>query len=377
MADEVIATEEKQEVVAPVNPFSNEAWKAEPLATEAKEPAIKESDVTNPEDSEVFDEAVYLKQHFGVENIDDAKKELTELRAKVTTPAEIKYANEESERVFNLIKEGKTDEVLSILSEQKRLKEVDKLPAADIIKLNLQYQNKDFSPDDINELFSERYSMPEKPEQDLETDEEFAAKLAKYEKEVQKVENRISRDAKPATTELLKLQKEIVLPDIPSAKKEPVIEGPTQEELEAEQKQVELFLQTVDDVVKNFNGYETTFKAEESEIKVAYVPSAEEKKEYQPIIALAGTNAGAFMEKLGWIDKDGNINAAKISQDVPLILNKEKVFQKIASETASKRQEASIKNIKNIDYSGGKSNGDLGVTNQQLQEKLVTHFFSK
>lgn len=289
----------------------------------------------------------------------------------------IKFANEESEKVHNLLIDGRIDEVLDILNEQKKLSAVNKLPASDIIKLHLQYTNKDYTESEINDLFEEKYALPLKPEKDYsETDEEFELRESKYNKEVEKLENKIKRDAKPATSELLKLHKEIVLPNTQKADV-PVNQELTQEELEANKMQAETFLKSVEDGLSKFNGYESTFKDEEVEIPVAYRLTKEEKAEIQPLIALSNSDAGAFLQKIGWLDSNGNIDAIKLAQDLPLILNKEKVLSKMVSETGNKMRVASIKSIKNIDYSGAvKSGGDVGQTPQQLESKMVHHFFS-
>ena len=286
----------------------------------------------------------------------------------------IKFANEESENIYNLLVEGKDDEVLSILNEQKKLKEVDKLSSSEILKLNLQYQNKDFTSSEVNDLFNETYEIPEVPEQELsETDEEFEKRTAQYDKDVKKIESRMARDAKPAITELQQQLKNIVLP---STKVEPIAKVPTQEELEAYNVANKKFLKEVSDGVQQFDGYSTTFKDEEVEIPVAYKLSKEEKAQIEPLVALSNSDAGAFLQGIGWLDENGNVNTKKITQDLPLILNKEKVFEKIASETGNKRHEASIKSIKNIDYSGNKSSGNANTkSNVEIQKDFATHFF--
>jgi len=311
------------------------------------------------------------------------QKELKEVEEKVVEELKpipepvvekIKFANEASENIYNLLVEGKDDEVLSILNEQKKLKEVDKLAPSEILKLNLQYQNKDFTTAEINDLFNETYELPELPVQELtETDEEFEDRQKKYDKDLKKIESRMSRDAKPAITELQQQLKNIVLP---STKIEPVAKTLSQEELTAQDLAQQNFLKQVSEGVQKFDGYSAVFKDEEVEIPVAYKLSKEEKAQIEPLLALSNSNAGAFLQGIGWLDENGAVNTAKITQDLPLILNKEKVFEKIISETGNKRHEASIKSIKNIDYSGNKNGGSVQTrSNEQLQNDFVSHFF--
>ena len=50
----------------------------------------------------------------------------------------------------------------------------------------------------------------------------------------------------------------------------------------------------------------------------------------------------------------------------------------MVSETGNKRHEASVKSIKNIDYSGKKAgSGDMGVAPEVLQKQMSDFFFSK
>lgn len=288
----------------------------------------------------------------------------------------LKFANEESEKIYNLFLAGDADKALDIYAEQKKLKNADKLLPADVIKLNLQYQNKDFTPDEVNDLFLDTYAMPEKPEQEIsELDEEFLERTKKYSKEVERIENRIKRDAKPATAELLKLHKEIVLPDIQP--QQPKLTEPTQEELDAQKKEVDIFLQSIDTSLDKFNGYKATFKDEEVELPIAYSLTKEEKSKIQPLIALSNSNAGEFMRTIGWIDEKGQIDTSKMAEDLPFILDKKSVIQKMVTETGNQRRAASIKATKNIDYSGNQrsSGGGLGPTGQELEQGMVSHFF--
>lgn len=368
MTDAVVDTntEVKEEVKPEVNGFFDmENWKSAPTV-------IPEAAIKDP----VIDEKDKIIEETKPEIVkpNDIKEEVkpVEVKTEAVAPEPLKFANEESEKIFNLLKEGKNEEVFKVLAEQQKLVTVE---GADAIKLQLQYQNKDFSDDDINELFNERYEMPEKPVQDLETDEEFAAKIEKYERDVKKVENRIARDAKPAKTELQKLQKEIVFTDI---KPETSLQQkePTQEELAAIALQKENFLKDVDAGAKTFNGYNATFKDKEVEIPVAYVVTEEEKNSIKPLLESAWTNLGDFFTKVGWADAEGTVNTAKMIEDLHLIQNKESIFSRLVSETGNRRYDAAIKSFKNIDYSGGgKGNGDMGVTHEQAQKGMTEAFF--
>lgn len=360
--------EEKQETTTQINPFSNDNWKGEPTeSAPLAELPIEENK------EEVKDVLPSDTEKTTTPNTPVATTKEQKPNPNITEP--VKFANEESEKVYNLLKEGKKDEVLSILNEQKKLSEVDKLSPSGIIKLNLQYQNKELTQSEINDLFNDSYELPEKPEQELsETNEEFEERTVKYNKELKKIENRISRDSKPAVIELKKLSKDIVLPDIPKIELQSL--EPTQEELDTQKQNVEKFLKSVDEGLANFNGYNATFKDEEVEIPVAYKLTKEEKAELQPLIALSNLDAPSFLKNIGWLDSDGNINTAKLAEDLPFIMDKNKVLGKMVLETGNKRHQASVKSIRNIDYSGSKpSGGDMGKNPEEIQKEFATHFF--
>ena len=322
-------------------------------------------------ESKFVDEAVEEKvEEIAAEVTPEAKVEEAKVEA---IPEKIKFANEDSENIYNLLVEGKDEEVLSVLLEQKKLKEADKLSPSEILKLNLQYQNKEFSAEEINDLFNDTYDIPEVPEQDItETDEEFEDRQKKYEKDLKKIEGKMARDAKPAIKELQDQLKNIVLP---STKIEPTAKVPTQEELEVLNTANKKFLKEVSEGVQQFNGYNTTFKDEEVEIPVSYSLSKEQKTQVESLLALSNSNAGEFLQKLGWLDENNEINLAKLTQDIPLVLFKDTVLEKIASETGNKRREASIKYIKKIDYSGGANTGQVGRPLAELQSDFATHMF--
>ena len=331
------------------------------------ESAVPEQEVIEQTTPEVVEKEV----------VNETPKVEAAIVEKETPIAETKktFANEDSENIYNLLVEGKDEEVLSVLNEQKKLKEADKLSPSEILKLNMQYQNKDFTSLEINDLFNETYELPEVPEQELtETDEEFEDRTKQYDKQVKKIESRMARDSKPAIIELQKQLKDIVLP---SLKVEPKAIEVSQEDLAELQKANEKFLKQVNEDVQAFDGYTTTFKDEEVEMSVGYKLTKEDREQIQPLVALSASDAGSFLQKIGWLDENGNIDTKKMSSDLPLILNKEKVFQKIASETGNKRHAESIKSIKNIDYSGKQNNQvSLGKSPEALQEEFANHFFS-
>lgn len=368
---ETLTAPETKEAVLP-NPFSDDNWKQEPkaVAPETKvDPAIDEKDKKiKPDDTSIKPndpDKIPKATPEPIQDKPDDKKD-----AKVEPMV---FKNEASKKYLELISEGKEDELFNFLNEKRTLGSVDKLKPEDAIKLNLQYRNKDFDKDEINDLFTEQYNMPEKPVQaDEELDADFQARTEKYNKQVQRVEKQIVRDAKTAKNDLLKLQQEIVLPNIPT--KEAKAAEPTQEELERFEKGKESFVKSVDEGLNAFGGYNTVFKDEEVEIPVAYATTKEEKEAIKPIIESLYSDWSYFEKR--WGNEDGTLNMGKLARDIHLLENGEKVFQKFVSEAGNKRHAEDVKTLKNVDFSGKARPADAVLTDKEKQDGMAKHFFA-
>ena len=153
MADEII--EQREQVLSVevtqndgFNPFIEDTWNESPINENPKKEnsdTSSEQKQTNAplEEEDVFDADEYLKKNLGFDNWNTAKEELEKLRNK---REEIKFANEQSEKLFSALKEGKEDEVYNFLNEKKKFERIDSLDlskkenAAELIKLSLQHK---------------------------------------------------------------------------------------------------------------------------------------------------------------------------------------------------------------------------------------------
>src|SRR5690349_21236433 len=149
-------------------------WEDKPLPPPAqaqKDPPKVEPD--NVEEEEILDTKVWLKRELEVDDIAVIKQEREEykkLKEAAQTPAEIKFANEQSKHLHELIREGKGKEVRQFLETQEKLEtyssvEVNKDTAADIIKLGMQLKYKDLTPKEIDYKYNKQFSIPKEPVQ--------------------------------------------------------------------------------------------------------------------------------------------------------------------------------------------------------------------
>lgn len=154
-------------------------------------------------------------KELGYENWESAKQSIQELRTKAETPTEVKFANEQSKTLYELIAAGKNTEVKQFLEVHDKLSKVAEMSAADTLKLHIEQTNKYYTSDDVKDVFDEKYSKPSEPKQgEDELDEAFAARTAQYKETVAKIDRRIERDAKEAKEALTQLATQLELPNI-------------------------------------------------------------------------------------------------------------------------------------------------------------------
>lgn len=369
--------------------IANAIWgETTPVQEEKKEVPLVETTqaatdtVTTTAAEEVLDEDVFLDTYFKREyGIDPAAAKteweaLRKLKETQPTTQEQQWANEESKQLFEFIKEGKRDDVRRVLNQQAELERLEKYDitdanqAAEIIKANLQFKYKDLDPKQIERLYSRQYELPAKPQQDLQTDEEYAQELTQWQRQVQDKEMDIMIDAKIAQPELANYKKQIVFPDIPKANNAGQQQGPIQEDLAAQEAFRNDFVQKLGTEYRNFKGYSTIAKDGEVELPISYSLNDDEKLAFNATVQKAVDNIQGFLDNdLGWWDaKNNSFNINKMQEDLYLLLNKDKVISKFAGEAAAQRFQHHLKITNNIKLEGVNNQTNI-PTGQVLDEK--------
>lgn len=320
----------------------------QPTATPAETPTPSEN---------IVDANEWLKQNYGWENVDAGKAELERLRKlqeQAQTPSEIKFANDESKRYFDAITNGKVDDLYNILHQQKQIERLEKLEltsakeAADIIKANLQLKHKDLQPHEVERIFNRQYAMPPQPKQGLDQDDaEYQLVLADWKAQVAEKEQDMIIDAKLAKPELSKFKSELILPDIPKVANE--APQPDQKVLEAQQAFRANFTQKLESDYKNFSGYSVTAKDGGVELPISYAITPEELAASKQ--QLTDFNVNEFLDSR-WFDEKGTPNIKQMQEDLYLLQNRDKVFQKIANEASAQRLAHHLKTKSNVNVNG-------------------------
>lgn len=379
MADELEMTAQ-----APAELINN-VWDSNPTAmtatnveTEKKEEEklAEEKKIETENKTTDFSPDAWVKENFNYENVEAAKQDfeaLKKLREKGSTPETINFENEESEKLFKYIKEGKEDAVYDMLHKKRELQNISNNPlekvedAISVLRTNLRYQNPDFSVQDIDDIIEDKYALPEKPN---ELDDDYDVKLTSWNDRIAKVNRAIIRDAKVAKSQMASAISTTVLPDIDYTNPKVIEE---RQRVEAEnQKLKELFETTVNADYKNFSGYNVAYKSEDGvvDVSVQYVPSDSEKDAYKSGVLELNPDS-YFGER--WFDETGKPKVAEMISDKYFLENRDRILQKLVTDTAEKVRDIYIKSQKNINLNSitsreGSLTPSIVNDNQKLQQ---------
>lgn len=313
---------------------------AAPAATD--KPANAPSPPKTEETDDIFDEAQYVKNTFGWDSVDIAKQELAELRRiKEESAKPITFANPDSEKAYNYLKEGKEAELYSHLDRKIKLSKAESLEAKNAIALHLQMTNPAWTQQDIDDVMEETYPVPPQPKaEEGEEPTAFELRKAEWTAAVDKINRRITRDSLAAKEQLKKLHSEIILPDI--KRDAPVDPQAAQKVLDAQQAR-ERYATAIESAYNTASGFKATVKDKEVEIGLTYDLTPEEKIAYKD--KAKNLDLPNYFGAR-WFNEDGTPKVDKIMHDLYRLDNEEKIDAKFANDGASKRMEAYLKDKK-------------------------------
>lgn len=340
-----------------------------------------------PAQTEQFDYNKWVNETFGFENVDVAKSEIENLKKLKAEPPkfEPQFANENSKTIYEYLVEGKEDDVAEVLLNKRQ---IDKLLKSDLndadaaeqmVKLSLKQKNKELTDSEVEFMFNQQYSAPEKPiKGDLDTDEEYEQKLNQWQKQVDNRKMQLSIAAKMAKPEIEKVKQELVLPKLNAS-------NISTEELEKQkvlqdqdiQKKIEAYNKSLEEEFNVFNGFEVKYKDEDVEVPIAFTLSDTDKASLKQ--DLASIDLDKFILNR-WFNEDGTPKTRSLMEDMALLKNKDAVLNKMVNETASKVKESIYKRNANITIGASQQTADLnqtagnmklnGVPNQSLSEQV-------
>ena len=267
-----------------------------------------------------------FKDKFGYSSPDEVLADIEALRTKVAEapkPAEIKFENEASERLYKAIASGKQKEVTTILAEQDRLEEltsqeVTAANASEIIKMGMQLKYKGLTPDQINYKFNKQFAIPKEPvfNEDNEDETEFKSRHSDWKATVADIEMDKLIEANLIKPELESRKQALILPTIAQDVDQDYLAW------KQEQESMQTTNAEVLEAYKVFKSddvrYDQDFIDEANKIstKFQYTPSAEAFKKAQEMV----TDMDKFYSM--YRNSDGSPNRKAFITDIAILVDK-------------------------------------------------------
>lgn len=316
----------------------------------------------------------FIKETFGVDSIEAAKtqwQELQALKANPPKPADIPFADEQSKKIYELLRGGNTKEVINFYVQQERIdnlltSEVTNNSAEDIIKLGLKLEFPDLTDTEINHTYKKQYSIPKEPVQRTEeNDEDFEVRKADYKEQVSDIEMNKIIEAKKSKPKLASAKSKIQLPDIqPTA----VTVNEDFEAYKASNAKADEDYNTVTvPGIMALKGSDVTlgFKVEDSNnqmnFDIAIIPTNEDfEKARQDSLSLS-----QFLSKTCY-DKDGKFLPQQLQRMILLTQNFDNYAQSIARQAVNEERKRVISKETNNNGNGSRDyNTNVDMTELQ------------
>lgn len=256
------------------------------------------------------------------------------------------------------------DELYEYLSlKRTNYKEI---PDMDIVSGMISSDNPNWDSEDVEFELEQKYGSALFEEKiDLETiDSELYPdeykEAVKLNKEIDKAQKLLKRDAAEMRAKLEEMKENIKLPTSvvnTADNKSEDSKVETESSTELSQEQIEIlqknWIESVEREVPSVEEFK--FKLEDED--VFYKITDTEKQEM--VQKMKEFNAESYLVKRGWVNQDGTPNVKKITEDVYILENSEKMFKSGWTQAKEKAKMDIIgKDIKNVDFSSPKTSFD-------------------
>ena len=335
----------EQETQATELPQNNEE------TTSGEESKVDEGQATDTTSTEATTQATNTEV--------EEKNEESDKQETQNEKIKFEWENESAKNIYDSLVSGNLSDVADVLYEQKVLSELDSMSESDVLKLKIAYDYPELSPEEIEEEFDAKYTIDKDFDKSMMTDEEIASKM----KQIEKQEKAVARELKKAVGEakdyLQTLKEDISFPDILSQFQEsqPVVntdevvnqylKSQEEEQSKAYQQAREMFEKSIDEGLKNFEGFNVNYKDEEVQFDGKYSLSVEEKAQLQN--DLKDFDLESFYGPRYY--KDGKYDTKQLAEDIYFLNNRDKIVNSMVTQAVSKAKSDLLKGMKNIDYS--------------------------
>ena len=276
-------------------------------------------------EEEVLDEEDFIKQR-----TDGKYSSWDELQAALQEQQvqQVKFDNEVSEVLYNLIAEGKINEVADILYNKKIADEIKTKPDDEVLKSYIKFQNPEFDNDDIEAEYQEKYSI-----------DEFAFDESKLKREQKKLNQKVRTDVSEAREFFESMSEEIKFPQYAKAQQQ----DEPQEDTEAQEER-QKFLDSLNGVENRIGAIPFNWKDDKASLTINgkfEVPAQEASKYREAAESLQDYYGERYYQ-------DGKYNSEKLLKDLYIADNFEKIVQSVISQTANQTRLEMLKQRKNI-----------------------------
>jgi len=349
---------------ATFNPFDTNGYVAE-SAAQTQQPAA-EPVTTEPAQSEPTVSTAEPQQTTATEpttvepqTTEPAKAEPSKNDVQQPEVKPFEWNNDFAKTVYDKLVSKDISELADMLYEQKVLSNLDSMSDEDVVKLHMAYQYPDLTPDEIEEEFNAKYKVENKIDEDMMSEEEIAHARKQMEKEQKSLNRELKKLVREAKDGLGEMKKDIDFPDILSqiqqASQQPVSDDAISQILAKQQEEQQaaylearsVFVQSIEDGLKNFDGFSVNYKDEDVQFDGKYNLTQEDKA------ALQGTLKDFDLEGFygNRYFKDGRYDTKQLAEDVYFLQNRDKIVNAMVTQAVSKAKADILKNMKNIDYS--------------------------
>ena len=327
-------------------------YNSEPIVEEQLEETINTETVTIDENVQTIatDDIV---NNVPDTNVGEIEQEQVIVDTVVDTTEDVVNAKED----INLLNSGMSeDEIFEYLSLKRT--NYNEINDVDIVSGIISSENPNWDTDDIefeleqkygSALFEEKVNI-EEIDKDIYPEEYKEALL--WNKQIDKAHKLLKRDAIERRAELEEIKNNIQLPKSSEASfdnnKSSVDEAEQQKGLSDEQVQYlqKQWLESVERDVPTVS----EFKFKLGDEEVSYKVTADEQKEM--VQKMKEFNAEDYLVKRGWVKPDGTADVKKITEDVYILENSEKMFKSGWTQAKeSAKMDIIGRDIKNINLS--------------------------
>ena len=243
-----------------------------------------------------------------------------------------KFENELSESLYNMIAEGKIDEVVQVLGVKQFADDMDNMAEEDILKAYIKVNNPDFDDDDIEAEFEENYRI-----------DEYQFDESKLKREQKKLTQRMKSDVNDAKEFFGTLAQEIRFPELSG--KNAMQESPEDSEMDAMiQEYRSAYLDSLNGVENRVGSLPFSWKDEKANISVNGkfdIPAQELSKYREAAEDLESYQVGRYF-------KDGKYQSDKLVKELYLVDNFDKIVSSAISQAVNQTRLEMLKQSKNI-----------------------------